>query len=107
MTSAKSFNSTNFLSEVLQSEQTVVVDFWAPWCGPCRMISPVIEELAVEYEGKAVVGKLNVDENRQLAVEFGVMGIPTILIFKGEKVVERIVGYRQKKELSEVIDRYL
>lgn len=107
MTSAKSFNSTNFLSEVLQSEQTVVVDFWAPWCGPCRMISPVIEELAAEYEGKAVVGKLNVDENRQLAVEFGVMGIPTILIFKGEKVVERIVGYRQKKELSEVIDRYL
>lgn len=107
MTAVKTLNSFNFQSEVLQSEQTVVVDFWAVWCGPCRMISPIIEELAVEYAGKVTMGKLNVDENRQLAMDYGVMGIPTVLVFKGGKVVERAVGYRQKKDLSQLIDRYL
>jgi len=103
----KVFTSGNFQTEVLQSDKLAVVDFWAAWCGPCRMIAPIIEELAEQYLDRAVIGKLNVDENRQLAVDFGVMGIPTILIFKGGKVVERIVGYRQKKELGEIIDRYL
>lgn len=103
----RNFNSSNFQEEVLQAEQTVVIDFWAAWCGPCRMIAPIIEELAEEYSGRAIIGKLNVDENRQLAIDYGVMGIPTLLFFKGGQVVERVVGYRQKKELAEIIDRLL
>ena len=103
----RNFNSSNFKEEVLQAEQTVVIDFWAAWCGPCRMIAPIIEELAAEYSGRVIVGKLNVDENRQLAIDYGVMGIPTLLFFKGGQVVERVVGYRQKRELVEIIDRLL
>jgi len=103
----REFSGSNFKTEVLQSSKPVVVDFWAAWCGPCRMIAPVVEELASEYEGRAIVGKLNVDEHRQVAIDYGVMSIPTLLVFKDGQVVDRIVGYRPKKELGEIIERHL
>jgi thioredoxin 1 len=107
MTVVKAINSENFQAEVLRSKLTAVVDFWAAWCGPCRMISPVIEELAAEYQGRLLVGKLNVDENRRLTVDLGVTAIPTVLVFQEGKVVERVIGYRKKKELYQIVNRYL
>lgn len=103
----KEFTDGNFESEVLTSSEPVLVDFWAAWCGPCRMIAPVIDELADAYEGKAKIGKLNVDENRQTASNFGVMSIPTLLIFKNGQPVERVVGYKNKEQLSEILDKNL
>lgn len=97
----------NFATEVAQSETPVLVDFWAEWCGPCKMIGPVVEELAKDYAGKLKVGKLNVDEQRQKAIEFGVMSIPTLLIFKGGQEVERIVGFRGKSDLANIIDKHI
>lgn len=94
----------NWGSEVEQSSTPVLVDFWAVWCGPCRMIAPIVEELAGEYEGTLKVGKLNVDENQALAAKFGVMSIPTLLVFKGGQPVERIVGFMPKKDLKAKID---
>ncbi|NCQ18312.1 MAG: thioredoxin [Ignavibacteria bacterium CG_4_8_14_3_um_filter_37_9] len=82
----------NFSTEVLQSAKPVLVDFWATWCGPCRMIAPIVEELATEYEGKFKIGKMDVDNNPQTATQFGIRSIPTLLIFKGGKVVDTIVG---------------
>lgn len=92
-------NSENFEKEVLNSEQPVLVDFYADWCGPCKMMGPIIEEIANELQGKAKVGKINVDENQDLAIQYDVMSIPTIIIFKNGKEVKRFVGVRDKEEL--------
>ena len=92
-------SSENFEKEVLKSEKPVLVDFYADWCGPCNAMAPVIEELAKELEGKAKVGKINVDENSDIAVEYNVMSIPTLIIFKNGKEEKRLVGLRDKEEL--------
>lgn len=101
------FTDSNFQSEALNSNLPVVVDFWAAWCGPCRMIAPIIEELTVEYEGKVKVGKLDVDENQQTAIKYGVRSIPTVLFLKDGKVVDKIIGAQQKKNFIEKIRKML
>lgn len=101
------FTDQNFQSEVLKSEQPVVVDFWAPWCGPCRIVSPTIDELATEYNGKIKVGKLNVDENPQTAQTYGVMSIPSVLLFKNGQPVKTIVGAQPKDNYKKAIDETL
>ena len=92
----------NFTKEVLESDIPVLVDFWATWCGPCRMIAPFIEEIAKEYDGKIKVGKINVDDEGELAVKFGIMSIPTVMVIKDGKVVNTAVGYRSKEQLVEL-----
>ena len=94
----------NFAAEVLQSEQPVLVDFWAAWCGPCKMIAPLIDELANDYAGKAKVCKLNVDDCGRIAQSFGVMSIPTLIVFKGGKETNRIVGFRPKFEIAKLLE---
>jgi len=104
----KELNETNFVDEVLNSKVPVLVDFWAEWCGPCRMLSPVIEELAKQYdEQKIKIYKLNVDENPKIAAKYGIMAIPTVIIFKDGKPVEQITGVRNKKEYIELIEKYI
>ena len=103
----KILTAENFEADVLNSEQTVLVDFWAPWCGPCRMVAPVIDELAEEYAGRMTFGKLNVDENGPLAQKYEVMSIPTLGIFKKGVVVDKIVGFRPKPDLAKTLDKYL
>ncbi len=98
-------NSENFESEVLNANETVLVDFYADWCGPCKMMAPVIEELAEELQEKAKVGKINVDESTDIATQYDVMSIPTIIIFKNGKEVKRFIGVRDKQELlNEVVN---
>ncbi|MDW7673148.1 MAG: thioredoxin [Bacillota bacterium] len=101
------FTDVNFKAEVLENNVPVLVDFWAAWCGPCKMIAPVIDELAEVYDGKVAIGKLNVDENPGTAADYGVMSIPTLLLIKGGEVVERVVGYKTKDELAKIIDSVL
>lgn len=100
----KTFTTANFESDVLKSEQAVLVDFWAPWCSPCRMVSPVVDELADEYAGRIVVGKVNVDENGPIASQYGVMSIPTLIIFKGGEIADKIIGFRGKADLVKMLD---
>ena len=99
-------NSQSF-EEVIAGEQPVLVDFWATWCGPCRMIAPVIEQVAAEFEGRAVVGKVDVDEEPGLAQRFGVMSIPTLVVRKDGKVVEQAVGARGRADVAAMIERHL
>jgi thioredoxin 1 len=93
-------NDANF-DEIINSDKPVLVDFWAEWCGPCKMIGPVVEELAGDYEGKAVVGKLNVDENPSVTARFGVRSIPTLLVFKGGQIVDKQIGAVPKSVLAQ------
>jgi len=103
----KTFTTANFESDVLKSEQAVLVDFWAPWCSPCRMVAPVVEELADEYVGRIVMGKLNVDENGPISQQYEVMSIPTLGIFKGGKMVDKIIGFRGKPDLVKMLNAHL
>lgn len=97
----------NFDDSVIKSSVPVLVDFWAEWCGPCRMIAPTVEALATDYDGKATIGKLNVDDNPNTAMQFGVRSIPTLLLFKGGEVVESIVGLTDKTRLQALLDKHI
>ncbi len=100
-------NDTNFEEIVLKSDKPVLVDFWAEWCGPCRMIAPIVEELSKEYDGKAVVAKVDVDSSPQTAVKFGIRNIPTILFIKGGEVVDKHVGAAQKAAIEAKLEALL
>ena len=97
----------NFEADVLKSDQPVLVDFWAQWCGPCRMIAPIVEQVAGDYAGRARVGKLNVDENTAVPQKYGIKGIPTLILFKGGKEEERVVGATTKEAISRMIDKHV
>lgn len=97
------FTGSNFQTEVLESDVPVLVDFWAPWCGPCRMVGPVVEEIAQDFAGKAKVGKINVDEEQDLAIRYGVMSIPTLIVFKNGKPAETAVGLRPKQAIADML----
>ncbi|HAH50946.1 MAG TPA: thioredoxin [Balneola sp.] len=107
MGKALEFTDGNFEAEVLNSDKPVLVDFWAEWCGPCRMIGPVVEEMAGEYEGKAKIGKVNVDNNPDISVKYGIRSIPALLIFKNGEVVDQIVGAVPKPHLTKQLDAQL
>ncbi|MEX2117044.1 MAG: thioredoxin [Bacteroidota bacterium] len=97
----------NFQSEVLNSDKPVLVDFWAEWCGPCRMVAPIVEEMATEYSGSLKVGKVDVDANQKVSMQFGVRSIPTLLIFKNGKVVDQIIGAVPKRALADKVTKHL
>ncbi len=98
---------TTFQTDVLDNDTPVLVDFWAPWCGPCRMVAPIVEELADEYDGKVKFVKLNTDDNPQIAGKYGIRSIPTLLVFKGGEPVSQIVGFRPKSDLAKRLDEAL
>ena len=98
------FTSVNFSSEVLEQKGLVLVDFWATWCGPCKMIAPIIEELATELDGKCKVGKVNVDEEMGLAIKYRVESIPTLLFFKDGEMVKKSIGFMEKQEILDIIN---
>ena len=101
------FTDTNFENEVLNSELPVLVDFWATWCGPCKAIGPIVEELAKEYTSKIKVGKVNVDDNNQVAMQFGVRSIPTLIVVKNGKVIDQIIGAVPKESMIDLISKVL
>ncbi|MBD3328245.1 thioredoxin [Candidatus Peregrinibacteria bacterium] len=98
------FTDSNFNDEVLQSDMPVLVDFFAPWCGPCKMMGPVIEKLAGEYKGKVKIGKLDVDENPEIAGQHGIQSIPTLIIFKGGEMADKLVGFQSEEQLKAKLD---
>ena len=98
------FSDANFDDEVIKSDIPVLVDFWAPWCGPCRIIAPVVEEISESHEGKIKVGKLNVDDNQQTSMKFGIRSIPTLLVFKNGEILEQIIGAVPKTEIERVVN---
>ena len=102
--SEKKFTDSNFQTEVLQSGQPVMVDFWAEWCGPCRMLAPIVDRIAAANEGKLVVGKMNVDENPDTPQKYGIQGIPTIIFFKNGEVVNQIVGFQSQENIQRAVD---
>ena len=104
---ALEFNDANFEELVKKSDKPVLVDFWAEWCGPCRMVGPIVEELSKEYEGKVVIGKVNVDHNPNISMEFGIRNIPTILFFKNGQVVDKQVGAVPKAQLAAKLNAQL
>lgn len=104
---AMELNSANFETEVLKSDVPVLVDFWAAWCGPCRAIAPIVEQLSTEYAGKVKVGKVNVDENRDLATQYGVMSIPTLIFFKDGQKVDQVIGFTNKADLEKKLNALL
>jgi thioredoxin 1 len=95
----------NFKQEVLQSPQPFLVDFWAEWCGPCKMLSPILDELAQEYDGRVRIGKVNIDDHQELAAQYGIRSIPTLLLFQQGQVAEQLVGLRSKRDLKAAFDR--
>jgi thioredoxin 1 len=104
---AHEFTDANFKAEVLDSNQVTVIDLWAEWCGPCRLMGPIVDELATEYDGKVLVGKLNVDDNPEVPVNYNVRGIPTFLIFKNGELKEKVVGTQTKQFLKDKIEAQL
>jgi len=102
----KTFSTANWDQDVIGSKTPVLVDFWAPWCGPCRMVAPVVEQLADEYAGRVAIGKLNVDENSSLASQFGIMSIPTLGIFKDGKMIDKVIGFSSKADLTKMLNKY-
>ena len=107
MAKPREVSDSTFDKEVLKSSRPVLVDFWAPWCGPCRMVAPVVEELAQEYDGKVEFVKLNTDDNPNTAVKYGIRSIPTLLVFKGGEPVGQIIGFRPKSDLKQRLDAAL
>jgi thioredoxin 1 len=105
--SVKEYSTTDFKSEVVESDTPVLVDFWAEWCGPCKVIAPVVEELANDYEGKIKFGKVNVDDHNMIASEYGVRSIPTLLVFKNGAVVNQIVGAVPKEKITTILDKVI
>ncbi|GAB5556267.1 MAG: thioredoxin [Schleiferiaceae bacterium] len=101
---ALEFTDSNFDELVLKSDKPVLVDFWAEWCGPCRMVGPIVEELSNDYDGKAVIGKVNVDENQDVAAKYGIRNIPTLLVFKNGEIVDKQVGVAPKNVLAGKLD---
>ncbi len=104
---ALEITDSNFEETVLKTDKPVMVDFWAAWCGPCRMVGPIIDELSEEYEGKAIIGKVDIDSNQQYAAQFGVRNIPTVLVFKDGELVDRKVGVSSKNDYAQAIDKLI
>ena len=104
---ALQITDSNFEETVLKSDKPVMVDFWAAWCGPCRMVGPIIDELSEEYDGKAIIGKIDIDSNQQYAAQFGVRNIPTVLVFKDGELVDRKVGVSSKNDYAEALDKLI
>jgi thioredoxin 1 len=102
---AITIDEANFDAEVTKSVQPVLVDFWAEWCGPCKMLAPILDELAQEYDGRVKIGKVNIDEHQELAAQYGIRSIPTLLLFKQGQVAEQLVGLRSKRDLKASFDR--
>jgi len=103
----RTYSDGNFDADVLKASTPVLVDFWAEWCGPCRAMEPAIDAIAVEYQGKVAVGKLNVDQNESVTMRYMVRGIPTVMLFKGGQIVDQIVGMAEKNVLKQMLDRHL
>ena len=104
---ALQITDNNFEETVLKSDKPVMVDFWAAWCGPCRMVGPIIDELSEEYAGKAVIGKVDIDSNQQYAAQYGVRNIPTVLVFKNGELIDRKVGVSSKNDYAEALDKLI